>query len=202
MRILAMARVVFFGSVLLANQAALGAIITFDDRATFEAFLSGEVTDDLLDITQGAGLSGVRSGYSWSMNSYGCVTTGCGDPTSQGMSYADNFFVSYEDGTFDFGSEIFAFGVDFGSFSSAGSGDLEQISLNGLSSISTNVGGFFGIVSAGGGSGFTSVTFTQTTAFAFLDKITYSSAAVPEPSTALLLSCGLMGLGVRRRRRH
>jgi len=61
--------------------------------------------------------------------------------------------------------------------------------------------GFYGLQTFEFDEGFrnlTSVVWEQVNPFHLFDNITLSKS-VPEPTTALLLACGLVGLGVRRR---
>jgi len=188
------------GLVLSVSSLANAGIITFTDRAIYEAYISGSVLDDMLDVSQSFNTGGIRSGYNWNMNDYGCVTSGCGDMSSQGMSYDDNYIWTYNNGAFTFDENIFAFVFDFGSYNSATSGLQTQVTLNGYVSQQTLTGGFFGIASTDS-QGFNVVNYTKSTQYGLFDKVTYATQsvnAVPEPSTLAIFALGIMGLASRR----
>ena len=81
------------GLVLSVSGFANAGLITFTDRALYEAYINGAVMDDFLDVTDGSGSTGIRSGYSWNMSDFGCASgTGqCGDNSAQNFSYDDNY---------------------------------------------------------------------------------------------------------------
>ncbi len=183
------------GLVLSMSSLANAGIITFTDRASYEAYITNSVLDEMLDVSQSFNTGGVRSGYSWNMSDYGCVTGGCGDQLSQGMSYDDNYIWTYNNGSFSFESNIFAFGFDFGSYNGSTS-----VSLNGYQSQQTSTGGFFGIASTDS-QGFNVIDYTKSTQYGLFDKVTYATQAktsVPEPSTLAIFALGIIGLASRR----
>ena len=165
--------------------------------------------DDLPDLSGGyQGFGATRPGYSWDMNYYGC-TGGiytCEAESGQGMSYADNFAQIYQHGTFNFDSEIYAFGMDFGAGRVPDVG--VQIALNTIQSQLVYNGGFFGIASDDG-TGFSSVGLITNAGYTLIDKITYAtlpvgttnSRDVSEPGALALIGLGLIGFGLARRRR-
>jgi hypothetical protein len=187
------------GLILSVSSFANAGIITFTDRVDYEAYINGAITDDFLDVTDGSGSTGVRSGYNWDMSDFGCASGPgqCGDNSSQNFSYDDNYIWTYNNGSFTFDSNIFAFGFDFGS-----ANGNTSVTLNGLQSQQTSTGGFFGIASTDS-QGFNVVNYTKPTNYGLFDKLTYATQAVnatqvPEPSTLAIFALGIMGLASRR----
>ncbi|WP_198265165.1 hypothetical protein [sulfur-oxidizing endosymbiont of Gigantopelta aegis] len=119
----------FFLAISVNSKATL---ITFDDRAVFESFVTNFTIDGLDNIHQGNYLSGINRGsYKFTTSVYGCVNNfDCGNNTSQGFN--PNYLSTSGSGTFEFDSGINAFGLDFGVYdgSNYGSNLLAKITLN------------------------------------------------------------------------
>lgn len=189
--IFALAGLTFF----TANVSA--AVMTYTDRTAFEAAAASYNIDSLNDITDGHKPTGVdRGAYSFTMNSFGCNSGPgqCGDNTVDGFTYPA-YIWTYDPGSFIFDSAIYAFGLDYGNYSSS----TASVILNGYSASTTN-GGFFGIIDS---NAFTTVTYSATGSGSLFDNVTYSATQtnqVPEPGALVLMGLGLVGLAVARRR--
>ena len=181
----------------LASLSAQAAVLTFTDRATFEAAVSGHTVDTLDDLADGRTDNIDRGAYSINIQTFGCSSgpNMCGDNSTQGLHYPA-YLWTYGAGSFDFGSAINAFGIDFGMYQQP----IAQVSLNGQSYSSTN-GGFFGIIDTE--NSFTTVSYAAGGSGSLFDNVTYSMAGaseVPEPGSIALFAIALAGVGVLRRR--
>lgn len=182
----------------LASLSAQAAVLTFTDRASFEAAVAGHTVDNLNDLTDGLQSSIDRGAYSINIRSWGCSSGPgqCGNNSAQGFEYPA-YLWTYNPGTFDFGSAINAFGIDFGVYQQS----VAQVSLNGQSYSSAG-GGFFGIIDTA--NTFTTVSYAAGSAGSLLDNVTYGMAGapaeVPEPGSVALFAIALAGVGVLRRR--
>jgi hypothetical protein len=183
----------------LASLSVQAAVLTFTDRATFQAAVSGYTVDDLNDLTDGQELDSNidRGAYSIHMRSYGCASGPgqCGDNSAQGFEYPA-YLWTYSGGSFDFVKPINAFGIDFGAYQHP----IAVVFLNGEKYSSAN-GGFFGILDTS--NFFTSVSYSAGGSGSLLDNVTYGTAGpaqVPEPGSMALFVIALAGFGVLRRR--
>jgi hypothetical protein len=183
----------------LATLSAQASILTFTDRAAFQAAVAGYTVDNLNNLTDGEGRDASinRGDYTIHIESYGCASGPgqCGDNSASGFVYPA-YLWTYNAGTFDFANAINAFGIDFGMYGSP----LATVSLNGLQYSKTN-GGFFGIIDTE--NSFTSVRYAAGGSGSLLDNVTYGVAGaqeVPEPGSIALLLIGVAGLGSLRRR--
>lgn len=182
---------------LLASFSAQAAVLTFTDRATFEAAVAGRTVDTLNDLVDGPRSSTNRGAYTINIQSWGCSSgpNQCGNNSSQGFEYPA-YLWTYNAGTFDFANAINAFGIDFGVYQQS----VAQVSLNGQT-YSSNNGGFFGIIDTA--NSFTTVSYEPGSSGSLLDNVTYGMAGateVPEPGSIALFAIALAGAGVLRRR--
>lgn len=189
------------GAALVACLASLSAqadVLTFTDRAAFEAAVSGHTLDDLDDLTDGTKTNIDRGDYTINIWSFGCNSgpSQCGDNTAQGFKYPA-YLWTYSSGSFAFANAINAFGIDFGTYY----GSAAQVSLNGHSYSRAN-GGFFGIIDTA--NTFTTVSYAAGGSGSLLDNVTYGMAGaseVPEPGSVALFAIALAGVGILRRRK-
>lgn len=187
------------------SMSASAALISYNDRTTFEAAVVGEITDNLESASGNFQTASIDRGvYSFQADGgfNNIITTGgFGDVDGSqfgrvGLNPGDNL-------TFTFDALIFAFGADLNAFNdvvqrttvtAVGSGTVFP-PINPVNQQNT----FFGVVSD---IGFTTLTFSSTRTEGFgIDNITYASVAVPEPSIIALFAWGLFGLGLARRRK-
>jgi hypothetical protein len=179
----------------LASLSAQAAVLTFTDRAAFEAAVSGYTVDDLNDLDDGFMNTIARGAYSIEIESFGCKSGAfqCGDNSAQGFQYPA-YLWTYSAGTFEFSNAINAFGIDFGAYRQS----TANVSLNGQAYSSAN-GGFFGILDTS--NTFTTVSYSAGGSGSLLDNVTYrtpSPAQVPEPGSMALFLIALAGFGVLR----
>ncbi|MBU2871873.1 hypothetical protein [Colwellia sp. E2M01] len=185
----------------IVNVANAG-LIAFNDRATFESYLSGVVTDDLSSIGSVAEYSDSETlnDFTISGDMYRCHS----DDVCYGPY--NNLTAEYlwVDGSanFSFNTGIVGFGFDFDADDSKAYGNFLVANLNGLTSTATNTGGFFGIVSDDG-STFSDINFTPDLASAVFDNVTYATAlaqpiAVSTPAAFIILVLSMMGLIARK----
>lgn len=200
-------------ATLILSSSANAAILTFDDRATFEAYVGGVTIDTLEDMSSSWYGSLDRGDYTYDGSAYGCTNSlACGDNSNQGFSY--NYASLYGAGNFVFDIPVNAFGMDFGIYdgSNYGIGLETTIYLNGYSRTVTAVdeNSFFGIVDTTNNLG--SIAYsreqiiyggTPTSSGGIIDNVTYGSvSAVPVPAAVWLLASGLIGIAGLARRKH
>ena len=190
----------FFLVTLFLSTNLNAALLTFTDRSTFESFLSNEIIDDLSGIPQGGPSSPtIRDDYSVAGNHYNCSTVGCADLTSAGTNWP--YIYARGPLTFDFESDISAFGFDYVNTQYGSGTDGLTISLNGEATTITDLNtlSFFGIISTD--SLFSSVDLGGE-AYFYFDNVTYAPAVVPVPAAVWLFGSGLIGLiGIARRKK-
>ncbi len=199
-------------ATLILSSSANAAILTFDDRATFEAYVNGVTIDTLENLSSSYYFSLNRGDYTYDASAAGCTNSlDCGDNSNQGFSY--NYARLYGAGNFVFDIPVNAFGMDFGIYdgSSYGSSLKTTIYLNGYSRTVTAVdqNSFFGIVDTSNNLGNIAYSreqsvydFAPESSGGLVDNITYGSvSAVPVPAAVWLFASGLIGIaGLARRK--
>jgi hypothetical protein len=181
----------------LASLSAQADVVTFTDRAAFQAAVAGYTVDDLDSLANGFQNTMDRGAYTINIQSYGCTNGAgdCGDNSAQGFNYPA-YLWTYNPGTFQFTNAINAFGLDFGAYGSP----VAQVSLNGQF-YSASGGSFFGIIDTA--NTFTTVNYAAAGSGSLLDNVSYGMAApaeVPEPGSLALFAIALAGFGIMRRR--
>ncbi|MGI9418619.1 MAG: PEP-CTERM sorting domain-containing protein [Geminicoccaceae bacterium] len=209
--------------LIAAAQTASAALITSVDRATFQASITaatidvqdfdGLATDSVL-VTDGDVTYITSGGVGFITDDFTTSTP----PNSLGSTSTLSFILGSggEQATFDFVNPITAFAIDIIT-SAAGDGAYQANISTGdnLDSIAQVfpgglTGQFIGFTSD---TPFTAVTITALTGFDYtLDTLVFGDASaldsgggptdVPEPSALLLLSGGLIGIALVRRRRQ
>ncbi|MFT4938920.1 MAG: hypothetical protein ACI88A_001952 [Paraglaciecola sp.] len=197
-------QVVLACTVFAISSFANAGLITFNDKAAFDAYTGGGVVDDLESSDWS---NTVLSGdFAWTMSDYHCEngqgcgatfggTNGANDEMMQ--STADDFIWTYNDGDFVFTAGIASFGIQFGSYLGN-----SAVTLNGQSSGVQASGSFFGIASDDN-TLFTNVSYAKSLYYGSFDDVSYSRsnqsvADVPEPSTLAIFALGMIGLASRR----
>jgi PEP-CTERM motif len=200
--------------VLLSEDPASGAIVTFSDRASFGAAAIGGIVETWDDdaastvIPDGMLFDGVI--YATPTPGPDAKITGLFLPLSSPNTLgdaADDFFSGSESITFSFPSPIVAFGISFNTFATAAGaytlttdlGDIAPSALDPFPGFTT--GQFAGFVSD---TPFSAVTVSPVGGFPYtLDDLTFvpgTPTSVPEPATLILVGSGLAGLGALARR--
>lgn len=179
-------------AVSAASCAAQSAVLTFTDRAAFQAAATGYSLDNLNNVGDGSQITRDRGAYTIDFTSFGCSSGvgQCGNNSAQGFTYPA-YLSTFGSGNFVFASAINAFGLDFGM---AGS-ESATVTLNGKSYSHLN-GGFFGIIDTS--AAFKIVSYVAASG-ALIDNITYRTQ-LPEPAPLALFGIALAGFGVLRRR--
>lgn len=199
----------------LAFGNAQAAVTTFTDEASFLAAAGAGLTQEGFETATQSTPTSVSfgggtfscSGSAWCPGFFGVSSTYAKEGTHS------VFFASPDTSTFTFNSPISAFGIFIG-----GAGNVGAITLNLTTSSGETVtalnnfigpdvtqpGGFdpfIGLIKTDGF--FTGVTFTPSNDGdgIFFDRMSYGTAAVPEPGTLALLGIAACGLGGLRRRK-
>lgn len=185
----------------LAASAANAAVVTYTDRAAFEAALAGETTDTLGDIAQGYSTSIDRGDYTLDGNTYGCVLGGCYDNSAAGFDYPGYLWFYRGGQTFTFDTAMIGFGFDYaqpGSFSGA------RLRVGGERASAPS--GFFGVIFdtaqieidmriTGGRS-----PYLIADNFTYAEEL-YSPVPLPASLPTLALGLGVLGWAARRKKR-
>ncbi|HER27244.1 MAG TPA: hypothetical protein ENI69_09060 [Rhodospirillales bacterium] len=188
----------------LWTSASEASLVSYTDRATFEAALSPFSVDNLDGIAPGFNQEYIRSDFTINaiggFSIYGCINQGaCGDNSAKGFDNA--YLWNYGgDETYTFGAAVNGFGFDYDNpVAFSGSHAI----IEGL--ISPSEAGFFGVISDVALSVFAA---TNNGSKLIIDNITYGTtgtngvSVVPLPPSAILFGTALLGLaGLRRRKR-
>lgn len=203
---------------LLVSLSTAAHATTFTNRATFEASVTIDFTEDFQSLGNNtsslAGPALLPSGITVSSQSNSLFVVGPGQSSNPTTAIGSNSPLS-DSLTVDLGGSYSAFGVDlfqnFGGGSQGGSPINYELSFfNGavlidtiIASVAPNGGSFSGYIS---GSLFDSVEiFSLATSYEILDNVTVGSGesrGVPEPGSMMLFGAGIVGLGLMRRRKR
>ena len=205
-----LALVLAFVASLMASSAQ-AAIITFANRAAFDAAFPGALIENWdgfasgTVFTNGTGANGITynssAGNAVTTNAFLQSTL----PNTLGRT-GTGFFLGTDTITFTFASAITAFGIDISTADQASGSVRATTNLGDVANSVFNPfpGSTFGqFVGFSSTTPSTSVTIAGNTAnFGFtLDTLRrVPAASVPEPATLVLLGGGLLAAGVRRRR--
>jgi PEP-CTERM motif len=202
--------------VLLSEDPASGAIVTFLDRASFGAAAIGGIVETWDDDAAGTVIPDATpfDGVIYATPGPDAKITGVflslSSPNTLGDA-VDDFFSGSESITFSFPSPIVAFGISFNTFATAAGaytlttdlGDIAPSALDPFPGFTT--GQFAGFVSD---TPFSAVTVSPAPVGGFpytLDDLTFvpgTPTSVPEPATLILVGSGLAGLGALAWRRN
>jgi hypothetical protein len=170
-------------------------LITYTDRATFEAALSSFSIDNYTDVNAGYSTFLDRGDYSiTSVGMYGCVnnpgTCGPQPPAGDGIG----LFHYVGDDTFTFDTAINGFGFDYGQ---TVSGNSTKPMIDGI--MASNLEGFFGVIFDVAK---TTVVLNQNKQYLITDNLTFGVTSVPEPFTLAIFSLGILGLASRQYKKN
>jgi len=193
--------------VLATAIQAHAAIIPFASRVAFDASFPTASIEDWDGFAAGTTFPDgtTTAGITYTSSAGSALVTGGSVGTTPPNVLGDDavgFFQPVDTITFGFATPITAFGIDFNTFATtAGSytattdgGDVAPSVFDPFPGFST--GQFLGFLST---DPFSSVTIAATVGFGYsLD--TMRTDLIPEPASLVLVSLGLVGLGLLRRR--